>query len=123
MGFNLADTNELFSAVLHAYLHVQFPNGFNVHDLCEDPAFIQLTRDELGVFKAELAHYAQAAQFISSLKKQESYLKKGERRQRAQKRATRKKATARARFAVSALSTRKEAPKTQAIAMTSISPP
>lgn len=83
MGFNLADTNELFSAVLHAYLHVQFPNGFNVHDLCEDPAFIQLTRDELGVFKAELAHYAQAAQFISSLKKQESYLKKGERRQRA----------------------------------------
>jgi len=83
IGFNFSDTTELFAAVLHLFLRVKFPEGADLEKLSEDEAFNLFTRDELGVFKAELGHYLQAAQFISSLKKRDSYLKKGERRQRA----------------------------------------
>ncbi len=83
VGFNLADTTELFSALLHIYLWVVHPAGFNVSDIAEDEKFLLFCRDELGVFKAEAGTYFQAAQFISSLKKRDFYIKKGERRQRS----------------------------------------
>ncbi|MBC7421571.1 MAG: poly(A) polymerase [Bdellovibrio sp.] len=83
VGFNLADTTELFSAVLHAYLWTVHPQGFNIDSFIESEKFLLFTRDELGIFKAEMGTYFQAAQFISSLKKKDTYLKKGERRQRS----------------------------------------
>ncbi len=83
IGFDLSDTTELFSAVLHAYLQVEYPTGVDLNQLSEDEKFMLFCRDELGVFKAELGTYFQAAQFITSLKKRETYLKKGDRRQRS----------------------------------------
>ncbi len=83
VGFNFADPTELFSAVLHAYLWVVSPKGFNVNDLVESEKLLLFTRDELGIFKAEMGTYFQAAQFITSLKKREAYTKKGDRRQRS----------------------------------------
>lgn len=83
MGFDLTDSTELFSAVLHAYLKAEFPNGFDVNQLAEDEKFNNFCKDELGVFKAEVGTYFQAAQFIGSLKKKDIYLKKGERRQKS----------------------------------------
>ncbi len=83
VGFNLADPTELFAAILHSYLWVVHPNGFDINPISENEKFLLFCRDELGVFKAEVGTYFQAAQFVSSLKKREMYLKKGERRQRS----------------------------------------
>lgn len=51
--------------------------------MSENEKFLLFCRDELGVFKAEVGTYFQAAQFISSLRKKDIYIKKGERRQRS----------------------------------------
>lgn len=83
IGFDLSDTTELFAAVLQAYLKAEHPEGFDIIKLSEDEKFLLFCRDELGIFKAEMGVYVQAAQFISSLKKKDIYLKKGERRQKA----------------------------------------
>ncbi len=42
-----------------------------------------MARDELGVFKAEMASFFQAMALVSPLKNKDVYLKKGERRQRS----------------------------------------
>ena len=83
VGFDLDDTTELFSAVLHAYLQAEYPSGFDITAISETEKFMLFCRDELGVFKAEMGTYVQAAQFISSLRKKDVYLKKGERRQKS----------------------------------------
>jgi poly(A) polymerase len=83
IGFDLTDTTEMFSAILHAYLHIEHAHNPEINKISEDDKFLLFCRDELGVFKAELGLYFQAAQFIPSLKKRDSYLKKGERRQRS----------------------------------------
>lgn len=82
-GFDLYDNTELFSAVLHAYLQAEFPQGFDITKISEEEKFLNFCKDELGVFKAELATYVQAAEFVVSLKKRDSYMKKGERRQKS----------------------------------------
>lgn len=82
-GFDLTDNTELFSAVLHSYLQAEYPKGFDIGKVSEEEKFLNLCKDELGVFKAELGTYVQASQFVTSLKRRESYLKKGERRQKS----------------------------------------
>lgn len=81
-GFDLSDNTELFAAVLHAYLQAEYPAGFDISKVVEDEKFMNFCK-EIGVFKAELATYEQATQFVSLLKKRDTYLKKGERRQRS----------------------------------------
>ncbi len=82
-GFNLADPIELISAILASYLYATQDSGFNINDFSEDSEFFLFCRDELGVFKAELAIFFQALHFIAPLKRKEHYVKKGERRQRS----------------------------------------
>ena len=82
-GIDFADATELMSAILASYLHTTQPTGFNINDLIENEEFLLFCRDELGVFKAELAIFFQAMQFVAPLKKIEIYIKKGERRQRS----------------------------------------
>ncbi len=81
-GFDLNDNTELFCAILHAFLQAEHPAGFDIGKSVQDEIFINFCR-ELGVFKAELGTYEQAAHFVSSLKKRDSYLKKGDRRQKS----------------------------------------
>lgn len=81
-GFDLSDNTELFSAVMHAFLHAEYPAGFEISKLLEEEKFSNFCK-EIGVFKAEFGTYEQAVQFIASLKKRDSYLKKGERRQKS----------------------------------------
>lgn len=81
-GFDLNDNTELFSAVMHAYLQAEHPTGFEISKVLEEEKFVNFCK-EIGVFKAELGTYEQATQFISSLKKRDSYLKKGDRRQKS----------------------------------------
>ncbi|OFZ31808.1 MAG: hypothetical protein A2622_03715 [Bdellovibrionales bacterium RIFCSPHIGHO2_01_FULL_40_29] len=80
-GINFADTGELFSAVVYAYLLVTRPDGFNANNLEEDEEFFLFCRDELGIFKAELAMLLKTLQFMHSFKKIQPYKQKGERRQ------------------------------------------
>lgn len=82
-GINFADPTELMSAILASYLHSTQPVGFDINDLIENEEFLLFCRDELGVFKAELAIFFQAMQFIGPLKRTETYAKKGARRQRS----------------------------------------
>ena len=82
-GINYADSTELFSAVMISYLYSTQPAGFNIRDFEENEAFLIFCRDELGVFKAEMASFFQAVHVIAPLKNKETYIKKGERRQRS----------------------------------------
>lgn len=83
IGFDESDSNELFSAVLFSYLATTKPEGFNPLQLEEDEKFLLFCRDELGIFKAEVGVFLQSLYVMQSLKKIESYKKKGERRQRS----------------------------------------
>jgi poly(A) polymerase len=80
---NYADPMELFSVILAAYLAANNPKGFNISNYLENEEFLLFCRDELGVFKAEVAVFFQAMQFLGPLQRKEIYLKKGERRQRS----------------------------------------
>lgn len=82
-AINMADPNELFSGVLAAYLKATNSLHLNAQELSENEKFLLFCRDELGVFKAELAVFFHALQFLNPLKKKDIYLKKGERRQRS----------------------------------------
>lgn len=81
-GFDLSDNTELFSAIMHAFLQAENPTGFDIGKAVQDERFNNFCK-EIGVFKAEFGTYEQAAHFVSSLKKRDSYLKKGERRQKS----------------------------------------
>lgn len=83
VGIDLADTTELFSAIILSYLKVDSSTQLNINELSENEKFLLFCRDEWGVFKAEMGTFFQALQFVSSLKKIDSYLKKGERRKRS----------------------------------------
>lgn len=80
IGINFSDATELFSGFLYAYLMVTQPTNLDLHSLEEDEKFLLFCRDELGVFKAEVAVFVKSLQFINSLKKIEMYKHKGERR-------------------------------------------
>jgi poly(A) polymerase len=80
---NYADPMELFPMVLAAYLSANNPKGFNINNYLENEEFLVFCRDELGIFKAEVAVFFQAMQFLGPLQRKEVYLKKGERRQRS----------------------------------------
>lgn len=83
VGIDTSNPTELFSAVLISYLKTIYPDSYNLNDLSENEEFLLFCRDELGVFKAEVAVFFQAVQFINSLKKIEAYSKKGDRRKRS----------------------------------------
>lgn len=82
-GINLTDATELFSAVLASYLYSTKPKNFDISELIENEEFLAFCRDELGIFKAELGVFFQAMQFVIPLTRIDSYLKRGERRQRS----------------------------------------
>lgn len=82
-GFNFSDPTELFSGVLASFLQAKFPQGYKLDELSETEGFQLFVRDELGIFKAEIAIFLQAMQFINILKKIDTYRKKGPRRQQA----------------------------------------
>lgn len=82
-GINMADSTELFSAVLISYLFSTQPGDIKLSEFEENEEFLLFCRDELGVFKAEVASFFQALHLWPPLKNREAYLKKGERRQRS----------------------------------------
>lgn len=80
VGINFADPTELFSAFLYAYLLVSRDGDIDPYKLEEDEKLAAFCRDELGVFKAESTVFIKSLQFMTSLKRIESYKQKGERR-------------------------------------------
>lgn len=83
LGVNFSDPIELFCMILASYLSAKNPKGFNINNFLENEEFLLFCRDELGVFKAEVSIFFQAMLFLGPLTRKETYLKKGERRQRS----------------------------------------
>jgi len=83
IGIDFSEPTELFSAFLYSYLMVTQPTNLDLHSLEGDEKFLLFCRDELGVFKAEVAIFIKSLQFINILKKIESYKQKGDRRKAA----------------------------------------
>ena len=81
VGIDLSDPTALFSAVIYSYLLASSSEGINPNKLEDDEPFLLFCRDELGVFKAEVATLIKTLQFMPSLKKIAGYQEKGERRQ------------------------------------------
>lgn len=82
-GINLADTTELMSAILVAYIWSVEPAPVNIDKFIENEKFLIFCRDELGVFKAEVGAFFQAMHFIRPLQNIALYKKRGEKRQRS----------------------------------------
>lgn len=83
IGFDESDPTELFSGFLYSYLLTTHQDNISPQKLEEDEKFLLFCKDELGVFKAEVATFLQAIHLINALKRIDSYKKKGDRRQRA----------------------------------------
>jgi poly(A) polymerase len=85
LGFNFNDTVELFAAVIYSYLLATNDHylKIKIRDLSEDKKFQDFCKDELGAFKAEMISIEICIGFIYYLTKKETYLTKGERRQKA----------------------------------------
>ena len=85
IGFNFNDPVELFAAIIYSYLLATHDHylKINTRDLAEDKKFQLFSKDELGVFKAEMITIEITFQHIHNLSKKENYVTKGERRQKA----------------------------------------
>ncbi len=83
IGFDLSDTTELYSALLIAFLAQHKTPEVTFETLINNENFILFCRDELGVFKAEIASFVQALQVIRPIQNVEAYMKRGERRKRS----------------------------------------
>lgn len=83
-GINRNDPIEMFSAFLFGFMKAQYgEESWNLEELAEDPKLAYFMREELGVFKQEIAVYFKALQVMNGLHRIENYKRKGERRQAA----------------------------------------
>lgn len=85
ISFDQQNPTELLAALIYSYLLAEFDHftKININEISLNSSFYLFCKDELGVFKAEFGSIVLAIQYIAVLKKQDSYLKKGERRQKA----------------------------------------
>lgn len=85
LSFNFNEPIEVFSVILYSYLLAKhgYPEKINIHEIFDNTRFLLFCKEELGIYKVEMAAIQISMQHIGVLKKQESFLKKGERRQRA----------------------------------------
>ncbi len=82
-GIFIHDPIELFAGILYSYLIAKYGLSFNATETAENLEFQNFCKDELGVYKAEFISIMLAIQFIQTLSRQDSYLKKGDRRRRS----------------------------------------
>jgi poly(A) polymerase len=80
-GIDLGSPLELFSAFLYSFIRAKHPDGdFNPADIESNPRWMHFMRDELGMFKVEMAVFLKCLELMPSLEKIETYHKKGGRR-------------------------------------------
>lgn len=85
LSFNFNEPIEVFSAILYSFLLAKhgYPEKININEIFDNTRFLLFCKEELGIYKVEMAAIQISMQHISVLKKQDTFLKKGERRQRA----------------------------------------
>ncbi len=84
VGINKKEPIELFSAFLFTFLKAQIgEDRWDLVALEEDIRVSRFIRDEIGIFKQEAALFFHCMKLAQGLKKIDSYLRKGERRQSA----------------------------------------
>lgn len=83
-GIDRNDPIEMFSAFMFGFMKAQIgEDTWNVDELSEEPKLAYFMREEMGIFKQEIAIFMKALQIMNGLHKIETYKRKGERRQAA----------------------------------------
>lgn len=83
-GIDRNDPIEMFSAFMFGFMKAQIgEDAWNVDELSEEPKLAYFMREEMGIFKQEIAIFMKALQIMNGLHKIENYKRKGERRQAA----------------------------------------
>lgn len=83
-GIDFSQPTELFGAFLYAFLRAH--NGetpARAEDIENDPKWIQLMKDELGMFKLEMGAFIRVLELLPMLENTSGYQRKGQRRQAA----------------------------------------
>lgn len=82
VGFDLSNNVEIFAAVVYSYLLTEYehPLKINIREISDLKSFQNFSKDELGIYKAEMQSIELSIQLINALRNKEGYLKKGERR-------------------------------------------
>lgn len=85
LNFDLSDTVQLYALLIYCYLlsQVDHPLKLNLAEYVDTADFQKFLKDEIGVFKAEWMQILSAFQLVYVLSRKETYMKKGERRQKA----------------------------------------
>lgn len=85
LNFDLNNSVQLYALLVYCYLHslVDHPLKLNLSEHVDTPDFQKFLRDEIGIFKAEWMQILSAFQLVYVLSRKDSYVKKGERRQKA----------------------------------------
>lgn len=84
VGIDMKDPIELFAGFLYAFLKAHFgEEHWNLHAIEEDIRVDVFIREEAGIFKQEAAIFFHCLKLAQSLKKVDTYMRKGERRQAA----------------------------------------
>lgn len=78
-----ANPADLFSSFLLAYIKALGVSKSEIENYLHSEEFLKLTRDELGVFKAEVGQFHQTIQIASALQNVESFKKRGHRRKQS----------------------------------------
>ncbi|CAE78256.1 poly(A) polymerase [Bdellovibrio bacteriovorus HD100] len=83
-GIDKNDPIELFAGFMMAFMKAQYgEEPWNHDDLSNDAKLAYFMREEMGIFKQEIAIFFKALYLMQGLHKIESYSRKGERRQAA----------------------------------------
>jgi len=85
LNFDLSQPTVIFAFVIYSFLlaKYEFPQKINLNEVFDNTRFLLFCKEELGVYKVEMTAIQIALQHIHVLQRQDSFLKKGERRQRA----------------------------------------
>lgn len=85
LNFDFSNSVHLYALLVYCYLlsQVDHPLKLNLAEHVDTPDFQKFLRDEIGIFKAEWLQILSAYQLIYVLSRRETYVKKGERRQKA----------------------------------------
>lgn len=75
--------SDLFGSFLYAYVKALGIPNHEIENFLQTEEFLRLTRDELGIFKAEVGHFYQTIQITNFLHNPESFKKRGFRRKQS----------------------------------------
>ena len=80
-GFNYAETGDVFSALMFAVAFAKSGGNIQSHSADFESNYLSFMKDELGMFKTEIAQFTHSIELMESTQNYEGFLKRGRRRQ------------------------------------------